>query len=57
MGSKDGDLPAGVKKPHSDKDKLSPLVDKWEGYTWDQEALQWSYDGHDESHPPNRYEL
>ena len=57
MGSRDGDLSAGAKKSHSDKDKLSPFVDKWEGYTWDQEARQWSYDGHDESHPPSRYEL
>lgn len=57
MGSRDGDPSTGAKRSHSsDKNNISPFVDKWEGYTWDQEAGQWSYDGYDECHPPSHYE-
>ena len=57
MESGDGDPSAGDKRSHSsEKNNSSPFVDEWEGYTWNQEAGQWSYDGFIESHPPSCYE-
>ena len=57
MGSGDGHPPAGAKRSHpSDKSNPSPFVDTWGGYTWDQEAGQWTYDDNHERHPPSHYE-
>ena len=54
MGSRDEDPSADAKRSHSsEKNNSSPFVDKWEGYTWNQEARQWSYDGCNESHAPS----
>lgn len=58
MGPRDGNSSAGAKTSHSsDKNKPSPFVDNWGGYTWNQEAGQWSYDGCNERHPPSPYEV
>lgn len=57
MGSRDGDPPAGAKESHSsDKRNASPFVDTYEGYTWDQEAGEWTHDVNHERHSPSPYE-
>ena len=57
MGSRDGYSSAGSGRSRSsNKHADSPFVDHWGGYTWDDGARQWTYDGCNGIYPPSRHD-
>ena len=57
MGSRDGVSSAGSGRSHSSNKHVdSPFVDHWGGYTWDDGAHQWIYDGCNGIYPPSRHD-